>query len=291
MSTSKRTRGFTLVELIVVITLAGILAVVGSVIIVQPFLATEDMSQRARLVDTADLALQRMARQIRLALPNSVRVDSDGNRTSVEFVRTFTGGRYRRYDDKDTDEDNRIKLEPDSDQFDVLGGLQRDGEVETNTGDCGGANDVTCMNIYNTGDTNYDVYEGDNLAQITSENVPDTPHDQLTFTRANANSEPTFRNHSPNQRFYLFDEVVSFVCDTSAGEQTLTRHWDYGLNAKETTTPGGETARLAEAVVGCDFKYEPGTATRSGLLTLTLELRRDAGEIKLFKQIHILNTP
>ena len=49
-------------------------------------------ARRAALTDTADTAVRRMARDIRKALPNSIRQTSD---QCVEFIPTKTGGRYR----------------------------------------------------------------------------------------------------------------------------------------------------------------------------------------------------
>ena len=283
-----RSAGFTLVELIVVLTIVGVLAVLGSVIIVQPFLAAEDISRRGQLVDSADLALERMAREIRLALPNTVRVASSGDRTAVEFVPTLTGGRYRRYNDPTTNDDDPINLAPPTDTFDVLGGLPQFADVGTGGTNCGIA-DATCMNIYNTGQSGFDLYDGDNLARISGKGSG-PPHQTLTFTEVGPAAGPTFRSHSPRQRFYLFDTVMSFICDSGTGRLTL--HEDYGLNGTQSTTPGGATSLVTDGVQSCNFDYQGGTATRSGLLTIVMRFARsEGGAITLFKQIHVLNAP
>jgi MSHA biogenesis protein MshO len=279
-------RGFTLVELIVVLTIVGVLAVLGSVIIVQPFLASEDISRRGQLVDAADLALERMAREIRLAVPNTVRVDSSGSRVAVEFVPSLTGGRYRRYNDPSSTDDDRINLAPPTDTFDVLGGLPQYGNVSPSGTSCG-TRDATCMNVYNTGQSGFNLYADDNLARISAK--PSGTADKLEFTRVGSGG-PTFRSHSPRQRFYLFDTVKSFVCNTASGRLTL--HDGYGLNGTQTTTPGGDATLVADGIRACDFQYQSGTATRSGLLTVVMRMARsEGGSITLFKQIHVLNAP
>src|SRR3989304_5564083 len=85
-----RERGVTLVELVIALGVVAI--IVGATIyFVYPLRQATDVTVRATLTDIADNALQRIGRDVRLALPNSVRVDG----TSVEFLALRTAGRYR----------------------------------------------------------------------------------------------------------------------------------------------------------------------------------------------------
>ena len=88
-------RGFTLVEMIVVITITGILAAAVAVFIRRPVESYVDAARRAELTDIADGALRRITRDVRMALPNSVRITSAGNVTYLEYLQTSGGGRYR----------------------------------------------------------------------------------------------------------------------------------------------------------------------------------------------------
>ena len=67
-------RGFTLVEMIVVITVIGIVAAGAALFIRNPTQAYFDLETRAGLTDLADGTMRKMARDVQLALPNSVRV-------------------------------------------------------------------------------------------------------------------------------------------------------------------------------------------------------------------------
>src|SRR5699024_3808677 len=85
-------RGLTLIEAIIVMVITGIIAAVVAVFIRAPVQGYVDSVQRAELSDVADTALRRMTRDLRRALPNSVRISTDGQ--AVEFLLTKSGGRY-----------------------------------------------------------------------------------------------------------------------------------------------------------------------------------------------------
>ena len=94
-----RLAGFTLIEMIVVIVLTGIIAGMVAVFIRSPIDAYVDTARRARLTADADTALRFFARDLRSALPNSLRVTApDANGVQyLEFVPTTGGARYRQY--------------------------------------------------------------------------------------------------------------------------------------------------------------------------------------------------
>jgi len=93
MINSTQQRGFTLIEMVMVIVVGGIVAAMTVSILTLPINAYVDSSRRATLTDVAESALRRMQRDIRAALPNSIRVSSDGQ--SLELLHLVDGGRYR----------------------------------------------------------------------------------------------------------------------------------------------------------------------------------------------------
>lgn len=266
-----------------VMVVVGALAAIGGVFIVEPFRASADMTRRAALVDQADLALDRIRREVRSALPNSVRVRTVGNRTGVEFVSTRTGGRYRRLRESGGGGDplNRAQA---SDTFDVLGGLPEMGDVVTRGAgtDCA-ENNGDCISIYNTGQSGFNVYDGDNIAAITDKPAAH----QLTY--ATGGSGSAFAAHSPRQRFYVIDSVVSYVCDTAAG--TLLRYAEYGLAGTQALPPAGTGAVVASDVSSCTFGYQAGSSSRRALLQMNLALSYGGETATLFAQTHVVNSP
>ncbi|MCF6283340.1 MAG: type II secretion system GspH family protein [Candidatus Polarisedimenticolaceae bacterium] len=87
--------GFTLVELVLTIVILSIVASFASNIVGRQLEVYQDAASRAMLVDQAETALRRMQRDIRAALPNSVRVDGAGTVTVIEMVTVLGGLPYR----------------------------------------------------------------------------------------------------------------------------------------------------------------------------------------------------
>lgn len=282
--TAGAAHGFTLIELIVVMTLVGILAAVVGRFVAGPVEGYTDLARRARLVDRAETALERMTREIHLALPNSVRVS--GSKDALEFLRVLTGGRYRAQAPGDP-----LDFTATNDTFDVLGGLPDAALVDAGAGaapaDCAAGN-VDCLVIYNTGQSGADAYAQDNIAA-----VQDAGAASVTFDAA----QP-FPLTSPGQRFYVVDTPVSFVCDDT-GLRRIRRYQGYPIEAShadvdtdaELAGAGAEASLLTDRVVGCRFDYEPGTATRGALVTLRITLEEDGERVNLLQQIHMSNVP
>ncbi len=93
MARSSFQRGFSLVELITVIVVLSVVASIGTGFIVSATESYQQTQTRAALVNTARQALERMTRQLRGAMPYSVRVTNNGN--CVEFMPVAGGGYYR----------------------------------------------------------------------------------------------------------------------------------------------------------------------------------------------------
>ncbi|PIE20547.1 MAG: hypothetical protein CSA61_01270 [Neptuniibacter caesariensis] len=84
--------GFTLVELIIVITLLGIISLVTVGFITSTMQGYADLTRRDQLSSAARVAVERMAREVRNALPNSIRVNADGS--CLEFIPALAASRY-----------------------------------------------------------------------------------------------------------------------------------------------------------------------------------------------------
>jgi len=292
-SLRSRQRGFTLVELVLVIALAGVVAVLISTVLSRPLQGFVDQSRRAELTDQAATALNRMARDIRGAVPNSVRTRGACNAqfgcSTLELLSISEGGRYQ-----------PNQLQPDGPRFDP-----------PRLGDCTTMPDKKCvlelpgapisiadarwLIIYNT---NPDEIWGTplpnpgSILDITGrkpELVPSSADgaqpQQLRFD--NAVTAPfSFRYASPQKRFFLADRVVGYQCNgrrLTRGEfSSLSNGYDY--SGQPLLADHVDCARSG-------FTYQPGSHARNALVTLRLSLTRDGETISLVQQVHVDNAP
>ncbi len=256
---SVRGRGFTLVEAIIVIVLTGILAAVVAVFLRAPVQAYFDVARRAELTDIADTALRRIGRDLRQALPNSVRVTA-GN-TAIEFIPIKTAGRYREAGPGDI-----LDFSSSTDtSFDVIGP-----GVDVASGDQ--------IVVYNLGIAGSDAYAGTSRRAAASTFGPALIN--VTFAPAGA----AFPFASPARRFQVVSTPASYIC---AGG-VLTRYWNYNFGI---TPPAGNSGVLASHVSGCRFTYEPGVTVQNGMVTLELAITKDNETVNLVQQAHVSNVP
>jgi MSHA biogenesis protein MshO len=288
-----RQRGFTLVEMIMVIVITGIIAGMVAVFIATPVKGYVDSVRRAGLTDVADLALKRMALEIRTAVPNSVRLSS-GSATTLctantttncylEFIPSRTGGRYC------TDSDicpsgtgGALSYTAAADYFDVLGPthsvIQSDFLVVYNTGQVDATDPTRSLSAYTAGNIR------------TQGSAP-------SATGLTISGNP-FPFASPSNRFQAVPSSgpVSFACrdvgGSTNGTGELRRHSSYATSIPfgNTPTPTTGGALLADNISACQFTYDTVSAT-NGLVSLSLTLTREGESVTLLHQIHVDNMP
>ena len=269
--------GFTLIEMIVVIVITGIIGGMVAMFIRAPVQGYVDSSNRAEMGDIADTALRRLARDIRTAVPNSVRVaNCGGTATCVEFLPTRDGGRYR----ADTP-GNLLNFGIADGDFDIVGA-----PVTFVAGDhiVIGSTQSDGNPAYNTGGTGIlRRYIGGAGAQST-----------VTFT---ATALPVWAE-VPGQRFDVVpgdQQAVTYAClnvgiNGGDGSGTLIRYWAYNFNLVQIMPPGGTTAVLADRVSACEISYDL-TSQRNGLLSIRLGITRGGESLSLYHAIHVNNVP
>jgi MSHA biogenesis protein MshO len=278
-----RLSGFTLLEMILAIVIAGI--VLGATLFfAYPIQQAGDVTTRAELTDMADNALQRIGRDVRLALPNSVRVKSSGNVYAVEFVPVRTGARYRAISSgatcgTGTDE---LTFNAGDDCFNAIGTIPDHTTVAA-------PGDFLALNNYGENFGGQNVYEAGATNLIPIATISQTTVTYASTTLAQAS------HASPGRRFFIVATPVSYVCDPNTGR--LTRYSGYGFLAIQVTTFGVAvpSAGVATGVSDCKFIYAQDVAPKIGLLTLRLTLTKSVStgteNVSLYHAIHVNNIP
>ncbi len=288
-----RQDGFTLVELVVVLVLTGILAGLASRFITEPIEAYAAVSRRAELVSIAEIAMNRIARDVAQALPNSLRVGCGGR--CVEMLHVLAGGRYRSAPPGDA-----LSFNPADDdrRFAVIGPLAPavPPVPGSGPGDCL-AGRATCVAVYNTGFRGSNAWAGDNIATLTG--IEKSPLHLRFDNRGFSGGQRAFPAPSPRRRFFLLDGPLKYLCDRTAG--TLTRHSGYSIEADETAVDSAaelaaldnpsEAALLADHVADCRFDYRAGAATRNGVLQVYLVIEANGERVALSQQLQVENRP
>ena len=266
------------------IVIIGVLGAVVAVFIRMPVQGYHDSVARAELTDIADLSLRRMARDLRLALPNSIVVSPDG--TAMSFFMTKAGGRYLTPDDG-------LGAQP------VLDFVNAANRTFTMIGHPPDARNAIVKGdyvvVYNLGIDPADAYAGGNRASVESFTAIDAGKGLYQIGLADnpfAQQNPPMP--SPGSRFHVVGQPVTYFCTPGAGGSgTVSYQWNYGIVKGKPTAANVPTSLLAKRLTGCKFDYSTDASNRGALVVLTLELESpgDAGRIKLVQQVHVDNTP
>jgi MSHA biogenesis protein MshO len=285
MPANKRAAGFTLIELVVTIVLSGIVVGFVSMFISVPVQGFMDQGHRVRLVDAADMALQRVTRDVHVALPNSVRATSSGGVVALEMLTTVDSARYR--------------IQPPGGATAILDFAGADNAFDAVAPFAQIAKPWSSMGyylaVYNRGVPGADAYE---LA-----NVITPPGTQIALAAGAGGADHVtltpafhFAQDSPTHRVYLVDGPVTYLCNPVA--RTLNRYRGYTIAASQSARDsdaelmgaGATRSLMADDISTCAIGYTPGTAGSPGLVTL--ELSVGAGEsISLLSQTHVDNLP
>lgn len=288
-----RMQGFTLIEVIIAMTLMAIIVVLLTVALQQPLRNFTEQNARTQLVNSADVSLTRIAQDLRRAIPNSVRVSPDGR--VIEMLLIHAGIYYR---DGIVGQTEALAVGVLDSEFHGLGDLTTlSGSYRLIV------NSTATQNLYNAA-----VGVGSGVMTPVATTVT------LTTCAARANclagegpvtafvlSQPfqfdPIGQGSPRNRMYLTETAVTYHCDPSNNENIL-RYAFYTLAANQpinrSANPLAAATQnnvLVNNVVGCQFRYAQGSAQRRGVVTLSIQLLNGSDQVQLLHQVQVNNAP
>jgi MSHA biogenesis protein MshO len=282
MNRSRQQTGFTLIELVMVIVILGAVGSMASVFMKGPIDAYFASSRRAALTDVADTTVRRMARDIRKALPNSIRLGSitAGVAQCIEFIPTRTGGRYRAQDAVPGDGTGLDFAAPDQ-SFNMLG-RNSDWPVDQRiVANAAAPNLSDRVAVYNLGIPGADAYAGNNTAIISS--VVNGTETVVNM----AGNTTQFPLASGGNRFHVIpgnEKIVSYVC--SAGKLYRNANYAYSPSCP---APTSATPVIANGAT-CNFSYDPQDM-RNALVQLKMAFSSAGETVNIYHEVHVNNTP
>ena len=255
--------GFTLIEMIIVIVILGILSVGSVRFISQTTQGVIDSAERQRVASIGIIAMEKMSRELREALPNSIRVDGSGE--CIEFVPIAGGSQY-------TD----IPILTASTTV-----------MAVNTG-YSGSLDTTYDRVAVFPASLSQVYGGADPGPISSVISAMSDANKETITLSSAHQ---FLVDSPQRRFFIVKDPVTFCY--SGG--FLYRYKNYGFQStmgtsRPSTFAGGREV-LVNSLTSATFSYVSATLSRNGVVTINLALSEGGETQTLDYEVIIRNVP
>ena len=283
-------RGFTLVELIVVMVVTGVLAA-GLVVFFRPALENYAMAtRRATLTDLADGAMRTMMRDVRSAVPNSIR---QPNAQCFEVVPTSAGGRLRIGADSAAGGTSRpLDTYQPATELDVISILPAAPAV----GDWLVVGNQVPEDLYT-------LASAARIASVAAAPASSSPYALGAWRIGIATKQ--FPPGYEGGRFVVVPDAqkaVFYACANAGidangtGTGTLYRFSNYGFDAAAPSAckaPAADTAVLASRVALCEFTYDPnpGSQQAAGYMQMRLRLSDRGDDVDLLYGAYADNLP
>ena len=283
-------KGFTLIELCMVMVLLGITAMGAGGIIKASSQIFIDVSEREALTSNVRFSVERLNREIRTALPNSVRVFSDETVKCLEYIPTLVIG---------------ISLEVPAvpEATDPEGGDTTLTVVRFDDSLLSGVvhvvvNPLVVDQVYDTIEKSTIRYALDSEGRRSIGKIIDN------LWTIELEEQVYFTENSPTKRIFFVNEPVAYC----ASEGLLTRYTDYGFNGIQLDENSkaltgkldnndepltGVGVLMAEGIdlAGTSFMVKKASSFSNTLVDITLNFSKNASIFTFHNQAQVLNVP
>ncbi|QEP42882.1 prepilin-type N-terminal cleavage/methylation domain-containing protein [Ectothiorhodospiraceae bacterium BW-2] len=284
--------GFTLVELVMTIVIIGIVAGILAPIITQTINAYSDTEIRMELTARGRLALERLAREVRQVVPNTVRELNSGQ--GVEFVTSKIGGRYMSQKDGFSNSkyqaNRRFRKNANMTNLYVLGAeytnfINTDMLVIYNDSE-------SVLNDRSSRITNVVAKDRDNDDNDNNEDTGNKEVQLLTFSSQKWSVEPA------SQHFQIADYCHDIGVTSNALYWHRTFAGDTSTNQFNTNCSDGnanwsdtDLILVSSESLNATFEYLPTSLTSNAILKVTLTLTEGDESVTMVQEMHVRNTP
>ncbi len=247
-------KGFTLIELIITIVLLGIVSVLGVNIIVPIFTGYTDTKTKNFLYNEAKFTFERIDRELRNAIPNTVRVSTDSS--SLQFA-LFSDAAY--YDNVSDNGDNTDNIT------------------------CYDADNLTVgdnLSIYNTTENYF-------FTNTTSEQrIYNITNLNSTGNIKRAKLDKKIISDSPYNRFFIINTPVTFCKNGNKIYRCFGYPIDNNFHCND-----GICNVLTDYVNDVSFEYQAGTTQRTATVKISLTLTKNNLTLTYKHKVHVRNVP
>ncbi|EGR0666000.1 type II secretion system protein [Vibrio cholerae] len=257
-------RGFTLIEMVITIILLGIVGLFLGNIAGQAMGIYVDSTAREALIQQGRFLTERMSRELREAVPNSVLVNEDN--TCIEFLPITNSAIYSELPSA-TGPFRLLPINKQVAQDERLVVLPRDAQALLG----------------------YPSPNAEQIAVITQSVVFDASN-QLTMVDVPISAANPFSLQSPAGRVYLYRDPVAYCYISS--EQRMYRYQGYPLTRNQLAPAQlGSGVLMAENISRANFVVDVASLQRNGLIKIELTFADRGEEVRFDHNALIYNTP
>jgi MSHA biogenesis protein MshO len=274
-----RTAGFTLVELVVAIVLAAIVASFVVLFLDAPVQSYFAQTRRSDLVDSASRIADAVTGDVRTALPNSIRYKVSGSTQALEVLATDGVARYYATGDKPATTGQELAVGSALASFATLDSFNTQTLPYQEP----------YVAVGNLGPPTYDAYNSASGVMAPASGrigvsanplAPPAPGENLVSPTSGT---MTFANVPAPHNAYLVSGPVSYVCDPVAG--TFRRYSGYAVTAAQAVPPAGPSALIAHDVSACTLSFGVANPLYGQLAILTVTLSSGGESLQLFLEV------
>jgi MSHA biogenesis protein MshO len=247
--------GFSLIELITVVVILGIISSIGVSFAVKTSQSYQQTQARAKLAMQARQAMERMSRQLRSALPYSVRITNAGQ--CIEFMPIASGGFYL---NPVADVQNNAPA-----QSSII--------VAPHQIDFGVATYMTIGAM-----SSAEIYgSGLSIANVSSRNA----------TSINLTASKIWLRNSINKRFYLLNPPQAFCVDNNQ----LKYYTNQSLATADISTGTADSLLSTNVSAITPFSLTMASDNRNTEILMQLTFTTDGQSLDFVQQVMIRNVP
>lgn len=260
-------RGFTLIELIIVITLLAVLALGVSSYIGLGASMYSDATEREQVLNQSRFVAERLQRELRNAAPNSIRTADAALLRCIEFAPIVASGVYLQAPVA-PDTGNQLRLALTNWQGSYLG---------------------LPFTIYPR--ELDDIYTNSGSTVLLAGSEPDDADGNSATRTVMLSSNHSFPLNSPEQRFYLLAANPVSYCFNGV-DGSIRRYSDYNYSAAQPLPPAGMATLMAGNVQQVRFAITDAVLTRNSVVNLLLQFGQSPASDMFFNyEVHIPNVP